>query len=101
MIEAIIGNTKLLEYMSYGLPVIANNNKIWAEIIGSSNSRILLDNLRQDSLNTAIDFFRVNSEIRKDMRVNAFNTVIDKYNWSLTEKNLIEIYTQVIKESKD
>lgn len=101
MIEGTIGNTKLLEYMSYGLPVIANNNKIWAEIIGSSNSGILLDNLSQDSLKTAIDFFKVNSEIRKDMGVNAFNTVIDKYNWSLTEKNLIEIYTQVIKESKD
>ena len=88
--------TKLFEYMSAGLPVIASNFPLWNEIIEREQCGLCVDPLNPSSIASAIQYMMSNSAEAKKMGDRGRQAVINKYNWQVEEKNLLAFYNQVV-----
>lgn len=87
---------KMFEYMSAGVPVIASNFPLWREIIEGNDCGLCVDPLDPRAIAEAIDFL-VNSPVRAEqMGRNGQRAVIDRYNWSVEERKLFELYGGLI-----
>ncbi|MDD5571453.1 MAG: glycosyltransferase family 4 protein [Bacteroidales bacterium] len=86
---------KIFEYMSAGIPVIASNFPLWKEIIEGNNCGICVDPLNSKEIADAVNYLLSNDKIAEEMGKNGRNAVIEKYNWNIEEKKLIEIYNKI------
>lgn len=82
---------KLLDYMSVGLPVVANNIGGWSRIIKEEEIGILTDD---DPVDFASAILRLinNEDLRTKMSYNALDAVRGKYNWDKSVEPLVRIY---------
>lgn len=87
---------KMFEYMSAGVPVIASNFPLWREIIEGNDCGLCVDPLNPYAIAEAIDFLVSNSDRAQQMGQNGLRAVNERYNWSLEEKKLIELYTKLL-----
>ncbi len=83
---------KLFEYMSASIPVIASNFPLWKEIVEDNNCGICVDPMKTNEIAYAIDYLMKNPEIAKKMGENGRRAVLDRFNWEIEEKKLIEVY---------
>lgn len=86
---------KMFEYMSAGVPVIGSNFSLWKEIIEGNQCGICVDPLDPKAIAEAVDYLVNNPIEAEKMGRNGQKAVQEKYNWSIEEKKLIELYTSL------
>lgn len=90
-----LSNTKLFEYMFIGLPVIGTDFILWKEIIEKENCGVCVNPHNVEQITEAINYLLNNPDIMKEMGENGRKAVIEKYNWHIEEKKLIDFYHKV------
>lgn len=89
---------KMFEYMAAGIPQITSNFPLWEGFIEDSHSGITVDPLSTKEIEDAIVYLLNNREILENMGKNGRNAVINKYNWEIESKKLIELYENLENE---
>jgi glycosyltransferase involved in cell wall biosynthesis len=84
--------TKMFEYMSSGIPVIASNFPLWREIIEGHQCGICVDPLDPGAIAAAIDYLVCHPAIAKSMGENGRKAVLEKYNWGIQATRLTDFY---------
>jgi glycosyltransferase involved in cell wall biosynthesis len=84
--------TKMFEYMSSGIPVIASNFPLWREIIEGNHCGICVDPLDPKAIAAAIDYLVTHPQAAKAMGENGHRAVLEKYNWTVQANKLTDFY---------
>jgi glycosyltransferase involved in cell wall biosynthesis len=84
--------TKMFEYMSSGIPVIASNFPLWREIIEGNQCGLCVDPLDPKAIGAAIDYLVSNPDVASRMGENGRKAVLEKYNWSVQATKLTDFY---------
>jgi glycosyltransferase involved in cell wall biosynthesis len=84
--------TKMFEYMSSGIPVIASNFPLWREIVEGNRCGICVDPLDPKAIAAAIDYLVSNPETAKSMGERGRKAVLEKYNWEVEAVRLTDFY---------
>lgn len=84
---------KMFEYMSAGIPVIASNFPLWREIIEGNGCGFCVDPLAPSDIAAAIDALVTQPVLAEQMGRNGQRAVLEKYNWSIEEKTLLDLYS--------
>jgi len=87
---------KMFEYMAAGLPVISSNIKLWKEIIDDAQCGICVNPLDPKEIADAIQYIISHPKEAQQMGENGKNAVLEKYNWTVEEKKLFEVYERLI-----
>lgn len=88
---------KLFEYLSCGLPVVANNVGGWCDIIEDNKVGILTDDDPQ-AFASAIDKLLVDESLWRSMRTRALQAIKNKYNWEENIKRiLVPAYESILR----
>lgn len=88
---------KMFEYMSAGIPVIASNFPLWREIIEGNNCGLCVNPMNPKAIVGAIDYLIEHPQDARRMGDNGRQAVLNKYNWSIEEKKLINLYRDLLK----
>ncbi|MCM8808341.1 MAG: glycosyltransferase, partial [Candidatus Omnitrophica bacterium] len=88
---------KIFEYMSAGLPVISSDFPLWKEVIEGNKCGICVNPLNPEEIAEAIKYLVNNPDKAKEMGENGRRAVLEKYNWDIESKKLIEIYENLRK----
>jgi glycosyltransferase involved in cell wall biosynthesis len=84
--------TKMFEYMSSGIPVIASNFPLWREIIEGNQCGVCVDPLDAHAIAAAIDFLVTHPAAARAMGENGRKAVLEKYNWDVEAAKLTDFY---------
>ena len=84
--------TKMFEYMSSGIPVIASNFPLWRDIIEGNQCGICVDPLDPEAIAAAIDYLVTHPQAAKAMGENGSRAVREKYNWTVQAHRLTDFY---------
>lgn len=96
--EGSLGMTKIVEYMSIGIPVIASDTDIWGGIIRKNDCGICVNPDDSESIKQAILFYAQNPSIAKYQGDNAKAAVRNTLNWGSQERVLLEMYDSIDKK---
>lgn len=94
--EGTLGNTKLFEYMKYGLPVICSDMKLWRPIIEKYRCGICVDPNNKNDIREAILYLLNNPLLAQEMGKNGIEAVYREFNWESQIDNLRKIYGCII-----
>ncbi len=83
---------KMFEYMSAGIPIITSNFPLWKDIVEGSDCGITINPNSPTEIAQAVDYLIENDEVAREMGDNGKKAVLEKYNWSIEEKKLINLY---------
>jgi glycosyltransferase involved in cell wall biosynthesis len=89
--------TKLFEYMSSGLPVIAADFPLWRKIVEGAGCGLLVNPLDPKSIADAIIYILEHPEEAKKMGDKGREAVEQYYNWVNEEKKLLRMYEILLK----
>jgi len=89
--------TKLFEYMSAGIPVIAADFPMWRKIVVNAGCGLLVDPLDPQAIADSIVYILEHPEEAEEMGKNGRKAVEEKYNWSREEKKLLGLYMDLLK----
>jgi len=84
--------TKMFEYMSAGIPVIASDFPLWREIIEGHRCGICVDPRDPAAIAAAIDYLVGHRDIARAMGDRGRQAVVDKYNWDAEARRLLDFY---------
>jgi glycosyltransferase involved in cell wall biosynthesis len=87
---------KMFEYMAAGIPVIASDFPLWREIVVGNQCGVCVDPMDPAAIAQAIDYLVLNPDVARQMGENGRRAVLDKYNWSVEETKLLNLYTQIL-----
>ncbi len=90
-----LGNTKIFEYMSAGIPVICTDFVLWKEIINKWQCGICVSPTDSNAIAGAINYLLRNREIAKTMGKHGRNAVENEYNWETQANILIQVYQSI------
>jgi glycosyltransferase involved in cell wall biosynthesis len=86
---------KLFHYMLMNKPVVAANCNPIERILSESNAGLIYrSNNEKDLADKIIQLYKNNS-LRIEMGENGRKAVLEKYNWSITIKNLTNLYKNI------
>jgi glycosyltransferase involved in cell wall biosynthesis len=88
--------TKLFEYMSAGLPVIASNFPLWREIVESNHCGICVDPTSPTALADAIRWLIAHPDQAREMGENGRRAVQTTYRWEPEGRKLIALYRTIL-----
>lgn len=88
---------KLFEYMAAGVAVIASDFPHYRKVVESSNSGLLINPERPQSISKAMLLLLDNSSLVKEMGENGKNAFLDTYNWKSEEEKLFSFYQKLLK----
>lgn len=83
---------KMFEYMSAGVPVIGSHFPLWRKIIEGNECGICVDPLDPQAIADAIDYLIAHPEEAEQMGRNGQRAVQERYNWTIEEKKLLDLY---------
>ena len=83
---------KLFDYMLLGLPVIASDLPEIRNVVGKADCGILVDPVSVDEIADAITYLFEHPEEAQRMGANGRKAVLERYNWSAMEADLLQIY---------
>ena len=87
---------KMFEYMSAGIPVIASDFALWRDIIEGNQCGICVDPMDPKAIAAAINYLIEHPEDARKMGENGRKAVLEKYNWLMEEKKLINLYKELL-----
>lgn len=93
-----LGNTKMFEYMSSGIPVICTKFDLWKDIIDKYDCGICVDPYSDKEIRDAVKTLKNNPEKRLRMGKNGVKAVLQEYNWNTQEKELFNLYEMAEKQ---
>ena len=82
---------KLFDYMSVGLPVVANHVGGWSELIEQENIGILANDDPKDLARAILRLLK-DEDLRTKLSHNALEAVREKYNWDRSVEPLAKFY---------
>jgi len=83
---------KMFEYMSAGLPIITSDFPMWRKIVDSSQCGVCVNPLDPKSISQAILYLIDQPVEAEKMGKNGRKAIEEKYNWSVEEKKLFQLY---------
>ena len=86
---------KMFEYMSYKLPLIASNFKLFSDIFKDSKCGLNVNPCNPKEIAQAIDDLIKNPTKRYEMGKNGYQAIMNKYNWDIEEKKLFSFYKKL------
>jgi glycosyltransferase involved in cell wall biosynthesis len=89
---------KMFEYMSAGIPVIASDFPLWRDILEDNECGICVNPLDPQEIANAINYLVSHPGEAKIMGENGRRAILEKFNWSIEEKKLIQFYEEVLKD---
>ena len=84
--------TKMFEYMSAGIPVIASDFPLWRDIIEGNKCGLCVDPADPRAIAAAIDYLVTHPQEAKSMGGNGRQAVLNKYNWTVQANKLTDFY---------
>jgi len=87
---------KMFEYMSAGLPVIASSFPLWREIVEGNQCGVCVNPLEPGAIGKAIQHLVNHPEEAEKMGNNGRDAVENKYNWSIEEQKLLNLYKTLL-----
>lgn len=84
--------TKMFEYMSAGIPVIASDFPLWRDIIEGNGCGICVDPADPRAIAAAIDHLAAHPEQAREMGENGRRAVLKEYNWTVQARKLTDFY---------
>ena len=88
--------TKMFEYMSMGIPVLASNFSLYSQIIDKYECGLCVNPEDIEAIKRALVFFYDNSDKAKEMGYRGQRAVQEKYNWEIEAKKLLAFYDQLV-----
>lgn len=88
---------KMFEYMSAGVPVIGSNFPLWQQIIEGNQCGLCVDPLDPQAIAKAIDYLITHPQEAEMMGRNGQQAVMQKYNWTIEERKLLDFYQSLNK----
>jgi glycosyltransferase involved in cell wall biosynthesis len=88
-------STKLFEYMSLKLPIIAPAMGEINDIFKDRENAVLYECYSEESLADALELIATHPQIREKISLNAFSDFIDKHTWRARMSKLIEAFPVV------
>lgn len=82
---------KLFDYLSVGLPVVANDVGGWSRIIRKTETGLLTKSTPQDLADGVITLLR-NSELSDYYHLNGIKAITENYNWDTLGSELVRFY---------
>ncbi|MBA7564102.1 hypothetical protein ES708_05764 [subsurface metagenome] len=89
-------STKLFEYMSAGIPVIASDFPLWRKIVEDSDCGIVVPPLDPKAIARAALQLLKNPSDAEKMGKNGKEAVKNIYNWENEKRTLLELYKELI-----
>lgn len=87
---------KIFEYMASGLPVICSNFPMWKLLIEQNNCGICVNPQKPEEIANAINKLSKDPILAKKMGENGKKAVVEKYNWQMEEKKLLQLYNELL-----
>ncbi|NLE93874.1 MAG: glycosyltransferase family 4 protein [Chloroflexi bacterium] len=91
-----LGVNKMFEQMAAGIPIIASDFILWAEIIQRYQCGIVLSSGDIEGLKKAVTFLLENQSEAQQMGLNGRRAVEEEYNWDTQSKTLEDLYEQLL-----
>jgi glycosyltransferase involved in cell wall biosynthesis len=92
---------KMFEYMASGIPVISSDIPLWKNIIETNECGICVDPMNPKEIGKAIQYLIDNPKESEKMGKNGKKSVIEKYNWTIEEEKLLNIYKELLDENSN
>jgi len=89
-------NTKILEYMAFGKPIVASDLPLTADIIREIKCGILVDPYDAKAHASAILYLLDHPEEARKMGRKGQRAVLEKYNWENESKELLDLYSKLL-----
>ncbi len=86
---------KMFEYMASGIPVIASHFPLWKNIIEEVSCGICVDPMNPKAIAEAMKKYIEHPDLARQHGANGKKAILEKYNWTIEEKKLINIYNQL------
>ena len=87
---------KLFEYMEAGVPVVSSDIPLWKSIVQENECGVWVNPLNSSEIAEKIDFLFNNPNIAMQMGIKGQEAVAVKYNWKNAERELLNVYSQVL-----
>ncbi len=95
--EGTLGNTKIFDYMKYGLPIACTNFQLWTDqIVRKFDCGLTFDPDDPQSIASAISELLNNTERSYQMGCNSYEAVLSEFNWKSQESILFAAYDSII-----
>ena len=91
---------KMFEYMLAGIPVVTSDFALFKEIIENDNCGICVNPLDPKEIALAINRLLGAEKEAEEMGNNGNRMVKEKYNWSIEEKKLFNVYKKITNKIK-
>ena len=88
-------STKMFEYMSAGIPVIASDFPLWRTIINEYQCGLLVNPFKPREIAEAIDYLVCNKKEAHQMGKNGQSTISQNFNWFNEENVLLNYYKKL------
>lgn len=83
---------KMFEYMAAGMPVVASDFPSWKQMVEQYHCGICVNPMNVPAITDAINFLISHDEEAEQMGINGRKAVVEKFNWQVEEKKLLDIY---------
>jgi glycosyltransferase involved in cell wall biosynthesis len=87
--------TKLFEYMSVGIPVIASNFPTWRDVVERVGCGLVVDPLNVREIADSITWLLDHPAEAEAMGKRGQEAVCSTYNWSFQAQNLLGLYSRI------
>lgn len=94
--EGTLGNTKLFEFMEFGIPVICTDYSLWKNIVVEGNCGLTVNPFDENQIRDAVNYLRTHPKEAFQMGKNGRKLVRERYNWEHEAETLLDLYKEVM-----
>lgn len=87
--------TKLYEYMSAGIPVVASDFPGWRQLVEQANCGLLVDPLDPNAIANALEWLLTHPAEAEEMGRRGLLAVHERYNWEREGEALVHAYAKL------